>query len=206
MRYNTLYNDPHTRTRITFPLVYWDNAFTDEELKEIETYCDSFDTEYARTMGTDDKSEIEKVRISDVRFFLRNPDTAWIFDRINFVVTAVNEQFYGFELNGYESFQYTTYSGNKRGNYGWHMDMALGHATPVDVLEPRKLSFTLLLNDDFEGGEFEINEGREDTPSLTETRKGRFICFPSFMIHRVKPVTSGIRKSIVVWVTGPKFV
>lgn len=206
MKYNTIYNDPHQRTKITYPWVYWDNAFTEEELQSIESYCDGFETEYATTMGTQDKTEIEKIRISDVKFFSRQLDTAWIFDRINFVITCVNEQFYGFELNGYDSFQYTKYTSDKRGNYGWHMDMALGDATPVDMLEPRKLSFSLLLNDDFEGGEFEMNEGQENTPTFLPTQKGRFICFPSFMIHRVKPVTKGTRKSIVVWVTGPKFV
>ena len=36
--------------------------------------------------------------------------------------------------------------------------------------------------------------------------RGRIIAFPSFMIHRVTPVVEGIRRSIVVWVTGPKFI
>ncbi len=35
--------------------------------------------------------------------------------------------------------------------------------------------------------------------------KGRMIFFPSFLIHRVAPVTQGIRRSLVIWVTGPKF-
>jgi PKHD-type hydroxylase len=74
--------------------------------------------------------------------------------------------------------------------------------------EPRKLSLTLLLNDDnddFEGGEFQINNGKQETPITVDMFKGRAVLFPSFMIHRVKPVTKGVRKSLVVWVLGPKF-
>ena len=78
---------------------------------------------------------------------------------------------------------------------------------PRDV-EIRKLSITMLLNEpgiDFEGGGFEINNGRESESLKVETKRGRIIAFPSFMIHRVAPVTKGTRKSLVVWVLGPKF-
>jgi len=57
----------------------------------------------------------------------------------------------------------------------------------------------------YEGGEFQINNGQEKDVETIPTKKGRMIIFPSFMIHRVAPVTKGKRKSVVVWVTGPKF-
>ena len=74
------------------------------------------------------------------------------------------------------------------------------------MVQPRKLSLSLALNDDFEGGEFQINEGKETNPITVPMHKGRVVLFPSFMIHRVTPITKGTRKSIVVWVNGPKFV
>jgi PKHD-type hydroxylase len=77
------------------------------------------------------------------------------------------------------------------------------------MIEPRKLSIAMLLNtpgEDFEGGEFQINGWRENKPINIDIRKGRIIAFPSFMIHRVCPVTKGVRKSLVIWVSGPKFV
>jgi PKHD-type hydroxylase len=60
-------------------------------------------------------------------------------------------------------------------------------------------------NVDFEGGEFQINEGLEERAKTIKMTKGTLIAFPSFMIHRVKTVTKGIRKSITIWVEGPKF-
>jgi PKHD-type hydroxylase len=84
------------------------------------------------------------------------------------------------------------------------MDICLGKQKEPSALV-RKLSLSLLLNDDFEGGEFHINQGNEKQPIIVPTKKGRAILFPSFMIHRVTPVTKGIRRSLVVWVLGPKF-
>jgi PKHD-type hydroxylase len=73
----------------------------------------------------------------------------------------------------------------------------------------RKLSLVMCLSDpekDFVGGEFEINVGNQEEPETILMKKGRMIFFPSYIIHRVKPVTKGIRKTIVIWITGPKFV
>ena len=201
--YTTIYNDPWNRSQITYPFVTWDNAFTNEELDSIVEYCDAIGTETGTTFGATKKEEYEQHRVSNVKFHDRNNETAWIFDRINYVIQAGNEQFYNFHLNGYSQFQYTTY--DSEGRYDWHMDIALGDKFD-NYSEPRKLSFTLLLNDDFEGGEFQFNKGKEEDATTVELKKGKIVMFPSFMIHRVTPVTKGIRKSLVVWVMGPKFV
>jgi PKHD-type hydroxylase len=108
-------------------------------------------------------------------------------------------------LNGYDSFQYTEYQAFEGGKYDFHMDTIMGKNKPANMPETRKLSVTLVLNDDFEGGEFYMNNGQEKDAELIPTGKGRLILFPSFLIHRVAPVTKGVRKSLVVWVNGPKF-
>jgi len=201
--YTTIYNDPWSRSQITHPYVTWDNGFSDDELKSIIEYCDAAGTDLGTTFGAKDEEDIKKHRVSNVKFHNRNNETAWIFDKLNFIIQASNEQFYNFHLNGYSQFQYTTYDAN--GRYDWHTDMAFGNKYGDDV-EPRKLSLTLLLNDEFEGGEFQINDGKEENAIKIPMQKGRIILFPSFMIHRVTPVTKGVRKSLVIWVVGPKFV
>ena len=204
MTYTTIYNDPWTRTKVTFPWVYWDNGFTDMEIDGIVKYCEDQGTILGTTFGTKDEEEIKKHRVSDIKFHNRSPETSWIFDRLNGIIQATNEQYFGFHLNGYSMFQYTTYDAEKEGRYDWHTDMEFTTSHSTD-LEPRKLSLTLLLNDGFEGGQFQINNGKESTPIDVPCHKGRVILFPSFMIHRVAPVTKGIRRSLVVWVIGPKF-
>jgi PKHD-type hydroxylase len=73
------------------------------------------------------------------------------------------------------------------------------------VYATRKLSMSMLLNTpgvDFEGGDFQTFFAKETDVSL---KRGQILIFPSFIVHRVKPVTKGIRKSLVIWVTGPGF-
>ena len=59
------------------------------------------------------------------------------------------------------------------------------------------------LNFDFEGGDFEIRGKDDRVPKLEE---GSIIVFPSFLEHRVTPVTEGIRYSLVSWFVGPPYV
>jgi PKHD-type hydroxylase len=89
------------------------------------------------------------------------------------------------------------------------MDMHLDRKTlPPGMIEPRKLSLSLLLNEpkEFRGGEFQLNLGNESQAETIEFDRGTMVAFPSYIIHRVAPVYEGIRKALVVWVTGPKFI
>ena len=76
----------------------------------------------------------------------------------------------------------------------------------------RKLSMTVALVDgsDYEGGEFEINMStpeKENIHVVKESKiKGSVVIFPSFVWHRVKPVTGGTRYSLVNWHQGWPFV
>ena len=42
-------------------------------------------------------------------------------------------------------------------------------------------------------------------PYRAHKARGTLVAFPSYVMHRVTPVTSGTRKSLVAWVAGPKF-
>lgn len=87
------------------------------------------------------------------------------------------------------------------GHYDWHNDEPF-YARKGNNLQ-RKLSISLFLSDpeSYEGGDF-LFEG-SDTP-LTR-KQGSVIVFPSGVIHKVTPVTSGVRYSAVAWATGPYF-
>ena len=69
----------------------------------------------------------------------------------------------------------------------------------------RKLSVSIQLTDpeEYEGGElnFFINKDVIEAPKT----KGTVIIFPSFFMHKVKMVTKGVRKSLVIWIHGPVF-
>lgn len=104
---------------------------------------------------------------------------------------------WNFDLNKIEDLQYTRYGIN--GHYNWHTDENKWPHVERNT-SIRKLSFTLLLNDEFEGGEFQMKLPDEVTMPLS---KGDIIIFHSDSLHRVAPVTSGERRSLVGWIQGP---
>lgn len=210
--YKSLTNNTFDRSSKTYEYVWWDKAFTSEELNVIQNFCEKENLEDSTTIGSTSKEEVEKIRKSKIKFFNKTCDNTWIFDRFNNIIGDLNESFYNFNLNGYNMFQYTVYDSTYKGKYDWHMDTCLGNSIndmAFDTRETRKLTCIMLLNEpnvDFCGGEFQLYMGGDiEQPNTLEMSKGKIICFPSFLIHRVKPVIVGVRKSIVIWVTGPKF-
>ncbi len=204
--YRNLSNNPEERANITYSWTYWDDAFTEDELKKIEEICLGQETQRATIIGTQNENEVEKVRKSKVYFHTKNEKTDWLFDKFNAITSIINDRYYNYNLNGYKDFQYTEYYAEENGKYDWHMDMIHG---PNNMNTTRKLSIVFCLsepNKDFTGGEFQINTGNAEECETVKMKKGRMIFFPSYLIHRVKPVTQGIRKTIVIWVTGPKFI
>ena len=106
---------------------------------------------------------------------------------------------WGYSLSSQEPTQIGRYKSTDEGHYDWHMD---SHA-PKDGVQ-RKLSISILLSDpsEFEGGELQF-KGIEDRKILT--KQGSIVVFPSFIEHKVTPVTKGVRYSAVTWVSGPSF-
>jgi PKHD-type hydroxylase len=213
--YRKLTNDVYARKTITNSYTYWDDAFNAEELDRVVDYCDKFELQKGMTLGnlnkTSDDDEIDnrepapEVRRSDIKFLTPNEHNQWIFERINGVIEILNDRFYNMDLYGYDSLQYTEYNSEEKGHYGFHMDSAVGGANAIG--DTRKLSLSMFLNDpsEYKGGKFQFNEGTEKNAIDVPQVRGRMILFPSFMIHRVTPVTKGVRKSLVAWVLGPKF-
>ena len=122
-----------------------------------------------------------------------------------------------------ESMQYTHYGINER--YTWHQDEGLAGfyrpASPVsDKKTPnlldnyvsnkaykiRKLSATLQLShgDDYEGGSTQIRDWDNKVYTIPKER-GSIVFFDSRLRHRACTVTSGVRKSLVMWAVGPQW-
>jgi PKHD-type hydroxylase len=180
--------------------VYWDGWFNDEELQEIINLCNRSELEDGKVLNKNIHNT--DVRNSKINFHKPSDENFWIFNKLNSLIDMVNQKFYEFDLMGYEYFQYSVYDSKNKEHYDWHIDSSVNIVESRNGGFHRKLSLTLLLNDDFEGGEFQINTSQ---PEKIHCPKGRAILFPSFELHRVKPVTKGIRRSIVVWVLGPKW-
>jgi len=73
-----------------------------------------------------------------------------------------------------------------------------------EIQNQRKISVTVQLSapDEYEGGDLQFNIGRQITAPRVQ---GAAVIFPSFYLHRVTPVTKGVRKSFVLWVGGEPY-
>ncbi len=142
-----------------------------------------------------------RARISTIAWIKPHAGTAWMFDAMSRLILEANARHWNFDLSGfYDAFQYTTYNGDESGHYTWHQDKFQGELRPQ-----RKLAFTLQLSnpEDYDGGDLEINDG---VPyPIPHKNRGDIIIFPSYVLHRVTPVTRGVRKSLVGFVSGPRF-
>ena len=139
----------------------------------------------------------------------RNSQISWIkdknicrkvFDIISGQVARIDNTY----VDDIEPLQYGEYKSG--GEYGWHRDV---HPDPYSDGKIRKISFSVFLNNDYTGGEFDLeiygpNEKKRYI-RVDKNRKANCIIFHSDMWHRVRPVKSGIRKSLVGWLVGPQF-
>ena len=188
------------------PYVFWTQGFTNEELDNIIEIGESKQLEIAKT-GTpvaNPDAPDKSLRQTEVSW-IKSEDAPWLYDKLAYIVNHLNSQYYDYDITGfYEDFQYGVYTENS--HYGWHIDSGNSvDSDNVDKRPPRKLSISLQLSDpeDYEGGELQIQNC--DNPVNIKKERGFLCMFPSYTLHRVTPVTKGIRKSLVVWVTGPRF-
>ena len=202
----TITNRTLEKTFVTHQYVYFDDVFSKDELEKII----ELNSKISLKDGDVSASDFDAIRVSKITHQNPNKNNQWIFDRLNQFIMQVNLDIFNYDLTGYEFYQYAEYDEKNAGHYEYHVDImfnGLNLNFGVNNIETRKLSMTLLLNEpeiDFEGGEFYVKLGADDE-NRVEFKAGRIILFPSYILHKVTPVTKGIRKSLVVWVTGPKF-
>ena len=120
-----------------------------------------------------------------------------MYKDIETIMKKTNGNHFGFDgMQITEQAQYTEYPSG--GFYDWHMDSDVNFAHEPTV---RKISMTCLLSheSEFEGGELQIERDKNKVKLV----QGQAIFFASFLLHRVAPVTRGVRKSLVMWFGGP---
>ena len=163
----------------------------------------------------------DKTRNSNVYWFA-NPDLTSV---LRSCVDTVNyETGWKYDIVDQEAFQFTKYA--KGQHYSWHTDghgchqsarmsaalhnnNTLLYTRQTNLLGTvRKISVSALLNGDYKGGELQFRTLGHDGELITSTiecKQGAVVVFPSYIHHRVAPITRGIRYSVVAWYGGPPF-
>ena len=181
------------------PLIAWESVFSGAEVDRITAIGDGRARERAQLVL--DEDAMGKKRVTDVSWLARDADTQWLFARLEQIVQQLNRQYYKYQIHAElrERLQYTVYESSQGGHYDWHVDH--GAMAP----DPRKLSISVQLSDPsaYQGCDLELNFG--DGIVAAPRARGTVIAFSSYVLHRVTPVTAGVRKSLVAWVSGPEF-
>ena len=169
-------------------------AFSDEEMDRLIAYCDAHGDAGQLSGGVTDE-----YRRSTVAWLRKSDEHQWVYDRVVKLAGGFNSQFFGFEITSIEkALQVARYEAGVSGGYDWHTDFGKHEQT-------RKLSLSVQLSapQDYEGGDLQFDVSTEVT-SVGRDR-GLVIAFPSFVRHRVAPVTRGVRYSLVAWINGPRW-
>ena len=200
---------------------YFQNALTPRFCDELIKYGISQQEQLALTGGQTEKinkseplkdKDLKKKRDSNIVWL----NDRWIYKEIQpFIHQANKLAGWNFDWDFSESCQFTKYKLNQF--YDWHCDSWEKPYVNTDNKNTygkiRKLSVTVTLSDpkDYKGGELEFDFRNLD-PDKKSIRKcaeisprGSVVVFPSDVWHRVKPVTKGIRYSLVIWNLGYPF-
>lgn len=193
-----------TTIRIEHTDCYWENLFTAEELESIDEYCQTFEVEIA-TAGNQPyvSDSLYKIRKSHVAWIPRNDDSNWFFSKIEAAVNKINSKYYSFDIYPLEMIQYTIYD-EEGSHYDWHWDIFVGNELDnLKAQSQRKMSAILQLVEpsEYDGGVLEI--APSGVIKEIPRQQGYMSIFPAFVPHRVTPVTSGLRKTLVAWFVGP---
>ena len=156
------------------------------------------------------------------------PTTHWITGWLWHYVEMANRNNFLYDISYIESesMQYASYGVGEY--YHWHTDSSIAvhykpqfqtsarestkddnylrERTSIENELVRKISFSLQLSDpdDYEGGNIQFID-ESDKSYIAPRQKGSLIIFDSRTKHRVCKVRSGVRKSIVGWVVGPRW-
>jgi len=204
------------------PFWYFDGVlgqrFLDElirhgtEQKEILALTGKYKGRKGEELSKKESNDLKSKRHSNIVWL----DDRWIYKEILPYIHRANENAgWNFNFDLSESCQFTKYKLNQY--YDWHRD-SWNEPYKKEMESKfngkiRKLSVSVLLSDpnDYKGGDLEFAimdkepDKKADIIKLKKLKRGSVVVFPSFIWHRVKPVTKGTRYSLVIWSCGYPF-
>ena len=174
------------------------SLFSEEEAGEIVRLAREAGQSQASLVGGATHHDIRRAQIA----WLDDEGPAdWVMKRVMAAVAEANRETFNFRLEGFEErLQVAAYNETEQGHFDWHSDTGGG-----PLAARRKLTIVAQLTrpEEYEGGELQLNPtGR---PFAASRDIGDAILFASFVLHRVTPVTKGLRHSLTCWVHGPEF-
>ena len=208
---------------MAYQSVFLDTELPDIIIDELVEKFSKLEVEDSKIISPEQNDKIRNANNSWV-----NVDN-WIAGFLSYYINHINSKNFRYAIEGFDSdcLQYSEYKEGQ--HYNWHCDDSLssrcnmtistlsnefeGVSVPyvnekigIEYESSRKLSFSLQLSneDDYEGGELQFLSDESES-YYAPKKKGTLIIFDSRTRHRVKKVRSGVRRSLVGWVNGPRW-
>ena len=198
---------------------YYSQALSNQFCDQVIQTGTSIHLSQARTGGVSDKDLTDKKKLKHLKkirnSFVSFLDDLWIHRKLKgFLLDANQQAEWNFDVTKTEKMQFTKYG--LKEFYGWHRDGFYkkydNPKAPELIGTIRKLSMVVQLSEpsDYTGGELEFSfpEPNKKLKIMTIPEfkaKGSIVVFPGFIWHRVKPVLSGTRYSLVTWTVGAPY-
>lgn len=180
------------------PFAYATNCF---DQAEIEKILELGKSRYGGKAELENGVSNSSVRNCTISWIDADKESTELFVKLSEIINSLNDKFYKYDLTEMESLQFTEYNSETLDFYNSHSDD--GYRFNLF----RKLSVSVQLSDpkEYEGGDLVFYRNTLSEYVTAPKDPGTVIVFPSFVIHEVKKITAGSRKSLVTWVNGPRF-
>ncbi len=172
----------------------WSSSLSAEQVDQISTMARAQPTEEATVFSS--AESMQGIRSCTVRWL----DDDWLQSFLWSYVEEANKSGFQVAVEPRAEMQVVEYTAEQNAHYDWHHDVHWNGQSALD----RKLSITVQLSgaDEYEGGDFEFDEVKTNADFRS---KGTVLVFPSYLRHRIHPVTSGTRRALVAWFSGPRW-
>ena len=182
-----------------FSYWYWDNVLNQDQIKQInlicEKYYDSFDHADVVALQVLKTADVKAIKWEFLKPVIHHVNDLW---------KEGNKFTFGFDLYqtlDIDMWNINTYDSKNDGEYNFHYDATNDHVSDI------KLTGIVNISDEpYEGGEliaFYDNKFKK-IPEIKNP--GSSILLRHGTLHKVNPVTKGIRKTLSYWFYGPRFI
>jgi Rps23 Pro-64 3,4-dihydroxylase Tpa1-like proline 4-hydroxylase len=207
---------------MAFQTIWYETSLPKNIIETMEEDLKVFDDKTQdSSVGLGVNGEVDKSIRNSKNIWI--PTSHWVGGFLwHYAMRANRENFlYDLTCVDAENLQYTQYGEGQY--YNWHIDAGIDVCHKPQIITSsatnlaqdqitvngeyvRKLSFTLQLSDpeDYRGGEVQFMDPCGKSYFMPKQR-GTIAFFDSRASHRVRKVKSGMRKSIVGWVVGPRW-
>jgi PKHD-type hydroxylase len=179
----------------------WENLFNENKIKEINNIIDNnFDCLEPENLGAKDLQGNKKKSSTVKLISFEKIKTHLKYFKEQFIKTANFEFGYEiFDIKNFDKLNFNIYSSDNNSKYDWHTDSSRSDLYDTKLTVLINLSLT-----NYEGGQFELFNGNQyEIEKLN--KPGNAIMFKSYINHRVLPVTKGERRTLTIFLHGPKF-